>query len=294
MSITRRGRKTKAVQLVPCPTCGQPMTPQLAAMVGQKDTKKSQRQPRRRQGRTFETVAAPIAADRGSSWLDRAPALELGQSEDASPLSPGETRRSTLYHQWSIGDVWVSFLLAGMSGVAAGVPGTIICIAAKTKWYVPLLIWTVPPVIVWGFRVKDFFDNDKAVVSSQEQERVAEPAPVVFEPPSTEIVINSGRVQKRAKLKAPQSDHAGLWKYADALVREVAAPSYEGGKNIFGAKAYGYSPQEFDGRSDAWRPVAITGGILEKDPAKSKGYRLTTDGRRALARVAEHRLGEWG
>ena len=148
--------------------------------------------------------------------------------------------------------------------------------------------------IMWGLKVKDFFTDDKAVVSSQEQERVAEPAPVVFEPPSTEIVINSGRVQKRAKLKAPQSDHAGLWKYADALVREVAAPSYEGGKNIFGAKAYGYSPQEFDGRSDAWRPVAITGGILEKDPAKSKGYRLTTDGRRALVRVAEHRLGEWG
>ena len=292
-------RKTpKATQLVPCPTCGQPMGPQVQAMVQQAGGKKRQLGVRRRPSRSntahFETTAAPVALDQKPSWLDRKPLLEVGQPEDQSPLSPGEERHSTLYHLWSREDVWVSALIAGVSGVAVGLPGTIICIALKTKWYVPLIIWTVIPTIIWGLKVRDFFKDDKAVISTQDQERVADSAPIIQEPPSAEIVINDGQTQKRAKLRAPRSNHAGLWQYADALVRETAAPSYEGGEHVLGAKAFGYTPAEFDGREDRWRPTAITGGLLERDPHKSKGYRLTRAGKRAFARVAEHRLGEWG
>ena len=294
MTITRRGRRTRAIKLVPCPVCGQSTPKHVVVSYEQMGTKKRRLKPKRSQTRTFETAAAPIAQAAPSSWMDRSPVLELGQSEDTSPLSPGETRRSTLYHQWSKDDVWVSGLIAVLSGVAVGIPGTIFCIAAKTEWYWPLLTWTVPPVIMWGLKVKDFFDNDRAITSVQIHERPLEPAPIVVEPPSAEVVINSGRTQKRAKLKAPTSDHAGLWSYAEALVCDIAAPSYEGGKNINGAKDYGYTPAEFDKGPGTWRPAAIAGGIIEDDPHKSKGYRLTVDGRRALAVVAEHRLGEWG
>ena len=107
-------------------------------------------------------------------------------------------------------------------------------------------------------------------------------------------MIQDGKTQKRAKLRAPRTNHAGLWQYADALVRKTAAPSYEGGKGVLGAKAYGYTPTEFDGRSYAWRPTAIAAGILEEDPHKSKGYRLTGAGRRAMAVIVKRRLGEWG
>ena len=139
-------------------------------------------------------------------------------------------------------------------------------------------------------QLPDLLDDDKLITTTQEQERVAEAPAIIQEAPSAEIVINDGHKQTRAKLQAPRTNHAGLWQYADALVRDVAAPSYEGGKEVLGAKAFGYTPVEFD----KWRPAAITGGILEEDPHKSKGYRLTSAGRRALARVAEHRLGEWG
>jgi hypothetical protein len=143
-------------------------------------------------------------------------------------------------------------------------------------------------------KLKDFFEDDKAVISSQEQERIAEAPPVVVEPPAAEIVINEGKTQHRARLRAPRTNHAGLWQYADALVRETAMPSYEGGKGVFGAKAYGYAPAEFDAGPGTWRPTALTGGIIEPDPHKSKGYRVTPAGKRALAVIAERKLGEWG
>ena len=290
MKIRRRGAPVKIERLTPCPTCGQPMGPELTAMVRQNEQGKTRSRRQRTRSTRFETTAAALSFNpSGFSPSEPEPAPEF-----AGVLSPGEERDSTLYHQWSRDDVWVSGLLAVLSGVAIGVPGTIICIAARANWYWPLLTWTVPPVIVWGLKIKDFFDDEKAVVSTQHQERRADPAPIIHESPTTEIVIQDGKTQRRARLHAPQADHGGLWQYADALLRETAAPSYEGGKEVLGAKAFGYTPAEFDGREDAWRPTAITGGILEPDPHKSKGYRLTRAGRRALAVVVERRLGEWG
>lgn len=245
-------------------------------------------------GQRFETTVAALPFSSGSNGLNPGPIDRKFDPELAGALSPGESRRSTLYHQWSISDIGTSLALAGVSGTLVGLSSVPICVAFEFKWYWPLIIWTGATTIVWAVKAKDFFDNDKAVLSSQEQERMSEPAPIIQEPPAAEIVINSGNVQKRAKLRAPRTNHAGLWQYADALVRKTAAPSYEGGEHVLGAKAYGYTQAEYDGRSDCWRPTAIAGGILEKDPEKSRGYRLTDSGRRALARVAEHRLGEWG
>lgn len=241
------------------------------------------------QGQTFDSSIA--ALDAGSLPFGQQPG-----SFDGNVLSPGETRSSTLYHQWSMHDVWVSLALAAVSGGLIGLSSIPICIAAKIKWYWPLVIWTGSTTVVWAVKAIDFFTDDKAVLHSQEQERRQEqPVPVV-ELPTTEIVIKSedGKVQKRAKLKPPASNPDGLWQYAQALVNKSAAPSYEGGEHVLGAKAFGYIPGEFNGRSDAWRPTAITGGILEKDPHKSKGYRLTTEGKRAMMVVAKRRLGEWG
>ena len=281
MSKSRRGN-----QLVVCEMCGGSgwVKPPSSGRHHSSSGRRGQSGPVTRQ--MFESSVATLPFNPGQF----APTEQRFDPIDQAPLSPGEERHSTLYHQWSTGDVWVSALIAGMSGVLVGVPGTIICIAAQTEWYWPLLTWTVPPVIMWGFKVVDFFTDDKAIVQHHDQERVAEAPAIIQEAPSAEIVINDGHKQTRAKLQAPRTNYAGLWQYADALVRDVAAPSYEGGKEVLGAKAFGYTPVEFD----KWRPAAITGGILEEDPHKSKGYRLTSAGRRALARVAEHRLGEWG
>jgi hypothetical protein len=146
-------------------------------------------------------------------------------------------------------------------------------------------------------QLPDLLDDDKLITTVHEQDRPVEPAPIIQEPPAVEVIINEGKTQKRAKLSAPTTNHAGLWQYADALLRETAAPSYGGSKKdggLLGAKVYGYTPAEFDGRSNAWRPTAIAGGLLEEDPHKSKGYRLTRPGRRAMAYIVKRRLGEWG
>lgn len=253
--------------------------------------------PRSTRGQRFETTATALPFSSGSNGFRSRPTEQRLDPIDQATLSPGEKRSSTLYHQWSTGDVWVSVELALISGVLVGLSTVGICIATSLPWKFVPVTWLSTTAIVWGFKVKDFFTDDKAVIHSQEQERRAEPAPIIQESPSVEIVINSDKGQKRPKLYAPCSNHAGLWQYADALVRGIAAPSYggsKGNKGVLGAKAYGYTPAEFDGREDRWRPTAITGGILEKDPHKSKGYRVTEVGKRALAVVVKRRLGEWG
>ena len=162
-------------QLVPCPHCDgsgwirAPSTGRRSSSTGR----------RGRSGYIEKQMFESSVAALSSNWGGGSPSWRAPTPEFKEALSPGEKRRSTLYHQWSTGDVWVSGLIAGVSGLFVGVPGTIICIAARTKWYWPLLIWTVPPVIMWGLKVKDFFVNDKAVISSQEQERRPEPAPIV-------------------------------------------------------------------------------------------------------------------
>jgi hypothetical protein len=143
-------------------------------------------------------------------------------------------------------------------------------------------------------QLPDLLDDDKLITTVHEQDRPAEPAPIIQEPPAVEVIINEGKTQKRAKLSAPTTNHAGLWQYADALLRETAAPSLEGGDHVLGAKAFGYTKSEFVERSDSWRPTAIAGGLLEEDPHKSKGYRLTHPGKRAMAYIVREHKGEWG
>ena len=168
--------------------------------------------------------------------------------------------------------------------------------AFEWQWFAGVGIWFGATAIAWFVSSRDLLDDDKLIANVQEMIRAPEPVAPIFQPAPVDVVITSqdGKAQQRSRLRPPASDPDGFWKYADALVRETAAPSYEGGEHVNGAKAFGYTPGEFEGRSDSWRPVAIKGGILEEDPHKSKGYRLTVDGRRALAVVAERRLGEWG
>ena len=290
MKIRRRGAPVKTIKLTPCPTCGQPMTPQLTAMVRQNEQGKTKPRWQRTRSTRFESSVAALPFNpNGFSPSEPEPAPEF-----AGVLSPGEQRSSKVYHQWSVDDIWVSGLLSVVSGSLVGLSAIPVCMAAQASWYWVPISWLGATTAVWFVKSRDFFDNDKAIVSVQHQERRADPAPIIHESPTTEIVIQDGKTQRRARLHAPQADHGGLWQYADALLRETAAPSYEGGKEVLGAKAFGYTPAEFDGREDAWRPTAITGGILESDPHKSKGYRLTANGRRALAVIAKRRLGEWG
>jgi len=213
-----------------------------------------------------------------------------------APLAPGEKRESKTYRARSLADIWPPLVWSLLSGAFAGIAGCIICAAFRQDWFWAAITWLAATVIAWFVSSKDLLDDDKLIATVQEMVRAPEPKTPIVEAPAAEIVIQSkdGKVQQRARLHAPASNHAGLWQYADALVRNVAAPSYEGGEHVYGAKAYGYTPDEFDGREDRWRPVAIRGGLLEEDPHKSKGYRLTENGRRAFARVAEHKLGEWG
>jgi len=262
-------------------------------MVRQNEQGKTRsRRQRTRSTRFDSSVAALPFNPSGFSPSEPEPAPEF-----AGVLSPGETRSSKVYHQWSLSDIGTSLALAGVSGSLAGLSVIGACILTQLPWKFVPVVWLGTTTIIWFVKSSDFFDNDKAIVSVQNQERVQEPAPVVVEPPAAEIVINSGKSQTRARLRAPRTNHAGLWQYADALLRETAAPSYGGSKNdggILGAKSYGYTPAEFDAGPGTWRPTAIQGGILEPDPHKSKGYRLTRAGRRALAVVVERRLGEWG
>ena len=270
-------------QLVPCPHCAG------SGWVKAQPTRRH-RGPVIVNGQRFDSSVAALATNLGKF----PPSSQEFAPEFEGVLSPGESRRSTLYHQWSTGDVVVSGLIAVVSGSLVGLSSVPICIAAHAKWYWPFIIWTGSTTIMWFVKVTDFFTDDKAVIQSQEQERVAEPAPVVVEPPAAEVVVQVGKSQRRARLKAPKGNHAGLWRYAEALVSGRAAPSYEGGKEVLGAKAYGYTPAEFDAGPGTWRPTAIAAGLLEEDPHKSKGYRVTRSGKRALAVIAERKLGEWG
>jgi len=276
------------------------MAPQVAIMVEQMGSKKRQMSTRRRKmargGYAFESTAEALALPQKPKWARSESQAALPEPMSDAPLAPGEKREAKTYRARSLADIWPPLVWSLVSGGLVGIAGGFICTAAQVKWFWPVGIWFGATAIAWFVSSKDLLDDDKLIATVQEMVRAPEPKAPIVEAPAAEIVIQSadGKVQKRAKLHAPASNHAGLWQYADALVRNVAAPSYEGGEHVYGAKAYGYTPDEFDGREDRWRPVAIRGGLLEEDPHKSKGYRLTENGRRALAQVAEHRLGEWG
>ena len=116
-------------------------------------------------GQTFETSAAALPFNSGGF----SPSRQDAPSDFGGMLSPGETRRSTLYHQWSTGDVWVSGLIAIVSGSLVGLSSVPICIAAHVRWYWPFVIWTGTTTIVWVLKAWDFFTDDKAITHHQEQ-----------------------------------------------------------------------------------------------------------------------------
>ena len=284
-----------------CPQCGQVIDRRTRITLQHLGRKPQELPTTRRQtasrGTTFETTAQAVAVNSKPFGGFQKPLIELGRPLDPSPLSPGESRTSKTYRARSLDDIWPPMIWAGVSGGFVGIAGGLACVAFEWQWFAGVGIWFGATAIAWFVSSRDLLDDDKLIANVQEMIRAPEPVAPIFSPPAAEVVITSrdGKVQKRAKLLPPRTNLAGLWQYADALVRETAAPSYEGGEHVLGAKAFGYTPGEFDGqRGDEWRPVAIKGGILEEDPHKSKGYRLTVDGRRALAVVAERRLGEWG
>ena len=249
-----------------------------------------------RNGWAFETTAEALPWQRGAKTWQREPVAQIAAPMSDAPLSPGEHRESKTYRQRSLVDVAAPLAWSAVSSALIGVASVPVCVALEAKWFWPVCIWLGSGALAWFIASKDFLDDGKLITSWQTLDRDLEPKAPIVQPPAANIVVSSagGKAQRRARLLAPASNHNGLWQYADALVRETAALSYEGGRHVNGAQAFGYTPAEFDGRPDAWRPTAITGGLVEPDPHKSKGYRLTTAGRRAFERVAEHQLGEWG
>ena len=181
MKIRRRGAPVKVERLTPCPTCGQPMTPQLTAMVRQNEQGKTKPRWQRTRSMRFESsVAALPFNSSGFSTSEPEPAPEF-----AGVLSPGEQRSSKVYHQWSVDDIWVSGLLSVVSGSLVGLSAIPICMAAQASWYWVPISWLGATTAVWFVKSRDFFDNDKAIVSVQHQERRADPAPIIHESPTT-------------------------------------------------------------------------------------------------------------
>lgn len=268
------------------------MGPQVRAMVEQGGQKRRLGVRSRKTGGNgwaFESTAQPIAIERKPKWLDRKPLLEIAQPNDGGPLSPGESRTSTLYHQWSLGDVATSFALAGVSGLLAGLSSVPICIAVGAKWYWPLIIWSGSTTIVWGIKVTDFFIDRKAVASENQMDRAPESEPIVTQPQPVNLEFYDRQKKQvdRACLRAPAGNVQGLAEYADALVRGTAMPSMDGGKTTNGARSYGYTEPEFE----QWRRAAVKARLLASK-GKNQGYGLTERGGAAFARIARLDLRE--
>jgi hypothetical protein len=286
-------RRRKTVVLVPCPTCGQPMGPQVQAMVQQLGGKRrrlpTNHRRTRSNGHRFETTAQAIALPAKPKWQRPQSPTQIADPLDQSPLSPGEHRVSMVWRQWSLSDVVTSLALAAVSGALVGLLAVVICVALKTEWYWPVGFWLGSTTIVWGIKVIDFFIDRKTVASEQTMDRDQEPTPTIVQSPAVKIRIVDPQTKQigYAELHSPVSNSQGLAEYADALIRGTAMPSMDGGKETNGARAYGYTEPEFE----QWRKEAVRAHLLESR-GKGQGYKITPRGRRSFERIAELELKE--
>lgn len=143
---------------------------------------------------------------------------------------------------------------------------------------------------LWFWRqLPDLLDDDKLISAVQEHERRADPAPIEIKPPAVNLQFDErnehGRIERqvRATLSAPAGNHDGLWQYCQALAKDQAFPSLEGGKGGPGAGAFGYTGPEFD----TWRKEAERAGLLEAPKQKNQPWTLTDRGKGAFARIGE-------
>ena len=108
-SILRKRNKMQ-VALVPCPLCGQPMGPQVQAMVQQAGGRKRQLRTKQRRlpnnGWSFETTAEAVALTSKPKWTRPEPKAEIAAPMSDAPLSPGEKRESKTYRARSLADIW--------------------------------------------------------------------------------------------------------------------------------------------------------------------------------------------
>jgi len=294
--MQKRKRRQKSVALVPCPTCGQPMGPQVAAMVQHAGGKRRQLGVRQRQmgtrGHHFETTAPAVALQPEPKWARKEPLPQISESLSQAPLAPGEHREAKTYRARSLDDVWPPLAWSLLSGALIGVAGGIVCYALDWQWFVGVGIWFGATTICWFVSSKDLLDDDKLLTTVQEMVRAPEPQAPVVEPPSINLTFTEQRErgggrQDRITLKAPASNAGGLAAFCDALVRGVAFPSLEGGRNGNGARSYGYTEDEFT----AWRRAAIRARLLASKGAH-QGYEITDRGRAAFTRIAGLELEE--
>jgi hypothetical protein len=94
----------------------------------------------------------------------------------------------------------------------------------------------------------------------------------------------------RLTLFSPAKHPGNLARYAAALVREEgtrATFSHAGGKNVNGAKVYGYTKREFE----ELERVAAKAGLVEREH-KNQSYDITERGEAVFGRVARRGLSE--
>jgi len=164
------------------------------------------------------------------------------------------------------------------------------------RWYIvtPAAFLATMAGLWFKRQLPDLLDDDKLISAVQEHERRPDPQPVEFKPPSVNLEFNErndrGRVERqvRATLSAPASNHDGLWRYCEALAKDQAFPSLEGGKGGPGAQAFGYTGPEFD----AWRKEAQRAGLLKAPRAQRQPWTLTERGRGAFVRIGQQKLRE--
>jgi hypothetical protein len=259
-----------------------------------------------RQVGRFEQSVASIAPWAGSSG-DQADPI------DAGAMSPGQRNTAKTYRQRSKEDVSIPLLANLVSSGLIGASALFISVTLRLadwtirpfwlhrcQWWIGRHWYVITPAAflatmagLWFKRqLPDLLDDDKLIVSVQEQERRPEPTPIEVKPPSVNLEINErndhGRIahQDRVELYSPKANAQGLALYCAALAKKQAFPSWEGGQSGLGAKAFGYTENEFS----TWRASATTARLLVKRKGQNQGYAVTERGLVAFERIGRQQL----
>jgi len=262
-----------------------------------------------RQARPFEHAITP-------AWGQADPFAHQADPDRDHGLSPGEIHTSKTFRERAKSDLviplYANLVSSGMAG-AITLAGTLLIKYSDpitryswllrvqkwisgAWWQISLAVPLATMAGLWFWRqLPDLLDDSKLIVNQDEHKRTPDPGPApVVHPPAVNLEFNErnehGRVERqvRATLSAPASNHDGLWRYCEALAKDQAFPSLEGGKSGPGAAKFGYSGAEFD----AWRKEAQRAGLLEAPRAARQPWTITPRGYGAFARIGQQKQRE--
>ena len=218
------------------------------------------------------------------------PMPDLASGESATIRTP--VRAQTVESDWLV-PVLQALTTGAFGALLSALPTALI---EALPWYTPLAVWSTVAGGAWFLTsksargllmlVEEFtgqdIDGDGEIGNEREEISVN----VHDRAPDDHRLAQD----VRCTLFSPAGKPGNLARYAAALMRDNetrATFSYAGGKQVNGAKFYGYTPAEF---TEIER-VAVAAKLAERE-RKNQPYEFTDRGRAVFGRVARRGLSE--